>query len=146
MSELCCREISFDSPEYHQAVHLRQEVLRKPLGLRREGFDEEETAIHLGGFLGENLVAILLLCPRGEGMIQMRQVAVAEPFRGKGYGAKLVRFAEGLARKRGFLSMIANARCEALGFYERLGYEAIGGEFLDLTIPHRRVEKWLSHG
>lgn len=141
MSEFLCREISRDSSAYRSAVELRIEVLRKPLGLTREGFEEDGRAFHLGSFVGDNLAAVLLLCPRGDGVIQMRQVAVDPAWRGRGYGAGLVRFAEAFAKEKGFRTMVANARREALGFYLKLGYAAAGEEFIETTIPHRRVEK-----
>ena len=34
---------------------------------------------------------------------------------------------------------VADAQVRAIGFYERLGFRAEGGEFLDAGIPHRRM-------
>jgi predicted GNAT family N-acyltransferase len=36
-----------------------------------------------------------------------------------------------------------HARKTAMGFYEKLGYEKIGDEFTEVTIPHYKMEKRL---
>jgi len=33
------------------------------------------------------------------------------------------------------------ARVSAVEFYEKLGYAIVGGEFVEVTIPHRKMEK-----
>jgi predicted GNAT family N-acyltransferase len=39
--------------------------------------------------------------------------------------------------------MVMNARKTAVGFYEKLGYNAKGDEFEEVTIPHFLMEKTL---
>jgi predicted GNAT family N-acyltransferase len=36
-----------------------------------------------------------------------------------------------------------NARKNALGFYDKLGYKVVGDEFLEVTLPHFTMEKEL---
>ncbi|MGW2728631.1 GNAT family N-acetyltransferase [Streptomyces sp. NPDC001494] len=71
------------------------------------------------------------------------RLAVARPARGLGVGAALVRAVEEAARARGLAAVDLHAQTHALGFYERLGYEAYGPEFPDAGIPHRAMRRVL---
>ncbi|MFD6249224.1 GNAT family N-acetyltransferase [Streptomyces roseolus] len=71
------------------------------------------------------------------------RLAVAGAARGLGVGAALVRAIEDAARERGLTAVDLHAQTHALGFYERLGYVAYGGEFPDAGIPHRAMRRVL---
>ncbi|MEU0336226.1 GNAT family N-acetyltransferase [Streptomyces sp. NPDC006193] len=71
------------------------------------------------------------------------RLAVSREARGQGVGAALVRAVEDAARARGLAAVDLHAQTHALGFYERLGYEAYGPEFPDAGIPHRAMRRSL---
>ncbi|MEU8620020.1 GNAT family N-acetyltransferase [Streptomyces sp. NPDC048623] len=71
------------------------------------------------------------------------RLAVNKASRGLGVGAALVRAIEEAARERGLAAVDLHAQTHALGFYERLGYEAYGPEFLDADMPHRAMRRAL---
>ncbi|MFE7601783.1 GNAT family N-acetyltransferase [Streptomyces sp. NPDC057494] len=71
------------------------------------------------------------------------RLAVAKAARGLGIGAALVRGIEDVARERGLSAVDLHAQTHALGFYERLGYEAYGPEFPDAGMPHRAMRRTL---
>ncbi|MFD7962508.1 GNAT family N-acetyltransferase [Streptomyces zaomyceticus] len=71
------------------------------------------------------------------------RLAVSKAARGLGVGAALVRAVEDVARERGLSAVDLHAQTHALGFYERLGYEAYGPEFPDADMPHRAMRKVL---
>ncbi|MFJ2727265.1 GNAT family N-acetyltransferase [Streptomyces collinus] len=71
------------------------------------------------------------------------RLAVAGAARGLGIGVALVRAIEEAARAHGLSAVDLHAQSHALGFYERLGYEAYGPEFLDAGIPHRSMRRVL---
>ncbi|MFF7439722.1 GNAT family N-acetyltransferase [Streptomyces sp. NPDC008122] len=71
------------------------------------------------------------------------RLAVSKAARGLGVGAALVRAIEDAARERGLDAVDLHAQTHALGFYERLGYEAYGPEFPDADMPHRAMRKAL---
>lgn len=89
------------------------------------------------------LVGTLILTALSEAEVKMRQVAVEETWQGKDIGARLVAFAEDLARRKGFRKVVLNARKSVVGFYEKLEYERIGGEFIEVTLPHQKMGKKL---
>lgn len=140
------REVAYGSPEYRAAVELRDRVLRKPLGLQ---FSAEELAAekdhrHLACYRGDRLIACLVLCPLDSSDVRMKQVAVVADLQGQGIGTALVNFSETLARKLGYHRMFLHARDAAVGFYEKLGYSKVGSHFDEVTIPHWKMEKYLT--
>lgn len=138
--------IEFGTPEYDEAVALRYEVLRKPLGLEftTDQLAAEWSDIHLAGFdPNGKMVAILILTAIDEQTLKMRQVAVAPHLQGKGLGAQLVHASEALALKRQYQHMVLHARETAVPFYLRLGYQIVGEPFEEVGIPHSKMKKTL---
>lgn len=136
--------IEFATPEYDEAVALRYEVLRKPLGLefQPEQLAAEWSDIHLAAFdTAGKMVAILLLTPVNDQEVKMRQVAVATEQQGRGLGAALVAQSEEIARSMNFSKMTLHARETAVPFYLRLGYEKVGDLFEEVSIPHFKMVK-----
>ncbi|MFJ3923713.1 GNAT family N-acetyltransferase [Streptomyces sp. NPDC090022] len=71
------------------------------------------------------------------------RLAVLKAARGLGVGALLVRAIEAEAVALGLSAVDLGAQTHALGFYERLGYEAYGPEFDDAGMPHRAMRRRL---
>lgn len=71
------------------------------------------------------------------------RLAVTREARGLGVGVALVRAIEDAARARGLAAVDLHAQTHALGFYERLGYEAYGPEYPEAGIPHRAMRRAL---
>ncbi|MBS6163052.1 MAG: GNAT family N-acetyltransferase [Clostridiales bacterium] len=142
------REIPWRSAAYQAELELRQDILRRPLGLDlyQENLAAEEQDTHIGAFCAGTLVGTLLVKAPHDGRVQLRQAAVRADCRGRGIGAGMFRFAETLCRARGHRLLWLNARRTAEGFYLRLGYRRTGEEFLELGIPHIRMEKRLLPG
>ncbi len=67
------------------------------------------------------------------------RMAVLAAWRGQGVGGAILRFLLAHARRRGDTALHLNAQTHALGFYQRHGFVAQGGEFMDAGIPHRQM-------
>ena len=130
--------IEHGSGEYEETVALRDEVLRKPLGLSYDPAElaGEKDSFHLAFREGLELVACLVLKPVDERCIKMRQLAVRESSQGKGFGRELVNYAESFAKGRGYAEIVLHARETARGFYEKSGYETEGDSFTEVGLPH----------
>lgn len=140
------KEVAYGSEIYELAKKLREEVLRRPLGLDFIGVDlsEEERQIHIVAVdQGGAVVGTVLLIPLNEGRIKLRQMAINPALQGKGAGRKVIEFAENLAKSRDFHTIEMHARLYARGFYEKLGYQIEGNEFIEVTIPHVKMTKVL---
>ena len=137
--------IEHGSREYEETVALRDEVLRKPLGLSYDPAElaGEKDSFHFALREGTELVACLVLKPLDERCIKMRQLAVRESYQGKGVGRELVNYAESFAKGRGNEEIVLHAREMVRGFYEKLGYEAEGDSFIEVGLPHLAMRKKL---
>ena len=137
--------IDHGSREYQQMVHLRNEILRRPLGLQftPEELEKEKEEILIGAFEEEKMLGCCMLIMEAPNSVRLRQMAVLNNLQGKGIGRALMQFAENIARDRGFQKITMHARKTAIGFYEKLGYRISGQEFEEVTIPHYIMEKLL---
>lgn len=138
-------EIEWCSPEYQSALELRHEVLRAPLGLKltAEELDGEHGQLHFGVVEGDKLVATLVARPRSTSLVQLRQMAVHSDYQARGLGRFLIEYCESDLRTRGFQEITLNARLTAVRFYEKLGYQAVGDVFEELTLDHQKMVKQL---
>lgn len=136
---------TFHSPEYKQALQLRYEVLRVPLGLQftEAELKKDEKGIHFGLFEDGEILACLTIIKIDAGIMQIRQVAVATQQQGRGYGAELSEAAEQYAIANGCAILFCHARKTAVPFYEKLGFTIVSEEFTEVTIPHYVMEKRL---
>ena len=135
--------IDHGTPEYAQMVKLRDDILRKPLGLSfsPEELEKEKDNILIAAFDDDQLLGCCMLVEEEPEVIRLRQMAVLNDLQGKGIGRALMNFAENLARDRGYKRVKMHARLNALGFYEKVGYKVKGDEFMEITIPHYVMEK-----
>jgi len=141
--KLQLKEIEYNSPEYKQELELRDKVLRKPLGMSLfvENLDADKNDVHIGAFIHHQLVGVLILTRLDDDQVKMRQVAVDEEMRFKKIGREMVLYAEMISLNRHYRTMVLNARKTALAFYEKLGYETVSDEFLEINIPHFKMRK-----
>lgn len=139
------KQIDHGTNEYRQMVELRNEILRKPLGLsfKKEELEREKEDILIGAFEEDKMLACCLLTKENNGSLRLRQMAVQNNMQGKGIGATMMNFAENVARDAGYKTMVMHARKTAIPFYEKLGYKVTSGEFEEITIPHYLMEKKL---
>jgi GNAT superfamily N-acetyltransferase len=137
--------IDYGSPEYQQMIQLRNDILRKPLGLtfQKEELEKENDDILIGAFEDDKMLGCCMLIETEPGTVRLRQMAVLNNLQGKGVGRALMQFAENIARDRGYKKITMHARKTATGFYEKLGYNISGGEFVEVTLPHVVMEKRL---
>ena len=108
--------------------------------LERDGLDAG--AVHLLATRDGVPVGTLRMLEKPFGA-KVGRVAVAASERGLGVGRALMRAAEAAARARGWGRLALESQTHAVAFYEALGYEAQGEEFLDAGIPHRSMGKAL---
>lgn len=126
---------------------------RAATDIRRQVFIEEQAVSqaeewdgrdpecsHFLAYWRDQPVGTARLLPDGH----LGRVAVVERARGRGIGLQLVRAAIDAARQEGRRKIVLNAQIHALPFYEKLGFQALGREFLDAGILHRSMQLSLS--
>ena len=117
------------SEEFKKYYNLRYEILRKPWGHppgseRDEG---DETSIHrmiIDKKTG-NALAVGRLQFNSTHEAQIRYMAVADEFQGKGLGSQITSALEDVARGKGIQRIMLSARENALQFYKNNGYEIV---------------------
>ncbi len=72
------------------------------------------------------------------------RMAVLPPWRHQGVGSALLTALIAIARKMRLPSVELDAQTQALGFYQRHGFHAIGEVFMDAGILHQRMQRVLS--
>lgn len=132
-----------------EILDLRWAVLRAPLGQPRGSETDDrdrpdrQDVLHRVAFWDDGRV---VGTGRGElhktGVVQIRYMAVADGFRGRGIGAVILADLEQGSRNWGVTGWILEAREEAVAFYQRHGYGVLGpGKCLFGVIPHFWMSK-----
>jgi len=131
--------------EYRQMVKLRDDILRKPLGLgfTPQELEEEKDNMLIAAFEDEDILGCCMLVEESPEKVRLRQMAVINDLQGKGIGRALMNFAENIARDQGYKTLAMHARKNATGFYEKMGYKIASDEFTEVTLPHYVMEKKL---
>jgi predicted GNAT family N-acyltransferase len=137
--------VDYGSPEYRQMVKLRYEILRKPLGLSfsEDELMKEKDNLFIGAFEDDLLLGCCMIVKEEVNKAKLRQMAVLNNLQGKGIGRALIQFAENLARDHGYKIITMNARKNTVHFFEKMGYKVTSPEFIEITIPHYKMEKEL---
>ena len=139
--------ISFATPEYDETVKLRYKILRKPLGrdFSEDQLAEEYADFHLAAYTNDWILrGCLVLTPKDDKVLKMRQVAVDDTVQQKGVGRQLVEASEVFGRANGFATMELNARHTAVPFYQKLNYDIVGEQFEEVGMAHFKMMKQLS--
>src|SRR5439155_1593860 len=113
--------IDHGTKEYQQMVKLRDDILRKPLGLSfsPEELENEKSNLMIGAFEDGNILGCAMLVEENSRVVKLRQMAVLNALQGKGIGRALMQFAENLARDHGYRVLTMHARKNAVVFYEK---------------------------
>ncbi|MFC3884449.1 GNAT family N-acetyltransferase [Bacillus songklensis] len=78
-----------------------------------------------------------------DGYGKVERICVMPSHRKSGAGKIIMMEMENLAHGKDLHKLKLNAQTHAEGFYEKLGYKTVSGEFLDAGIPHVTMVKEL---
>ena len=143
--DLC--PIQFYSTDYQAALHLRQQVLRAPLGLNLadENLEAEIEQQHFELFDGNGvLMACVIAAPLTPTLMKLRQMAFAMAYERQGLGRTLISGVETVLSAGGVITLTLHARWSAVGFYRRLGYATLGERFIEIGLPQVEMCKRLT--
>ncbi len=134
------------SPLTQDVWQLREDVLRKPIGLslKTEDLSGEDNDLVLAATEDEKVIGCLLLRLLPNGKAKLRQMAVRPDWQKKGVGKALLDAAEEIALQNEALFLELNARETAVAFYEAAGYHPSGEPFTEVGIPHIKMVKSLA--
>ncbi len=134
--------IQFDSDEYRQMIQLRIEALLQPIGVPASFFvpQNERDDIFISAFEADKIIACCVLTKKDNHTIQLRQMAVHPIQQGKGIGAKLIKFAEAVAKENGYKILMMHARDPAVDFYKKYGYNIVGEQIFEVGMGHHKMK------
>lgn len=151
-----CREILYGSDEYKTTLALRHQILREPLGLNlwHENLSVEIDQRHFtlwqraGSLTGSDnnsaqLLACVVIVPKGQGWVKLRQMAVNSRFQRRGLGQRLIAAVEDILFNEGVKQIELSARASAVAFYEASHYACEGPAYVEVGLPHQRMTKML---
>ncbi|MGF1459070.1 MAG: GNAT family N-acetyltransferase [Leptolyngbyaceae cyanobacterium] len=109
-----------------------------PLELEIDNYDP--VSHHVLAFYGNVPVGTGRLAPSGK----IGRVAVVRPWRRKGVGLQLMRRLFEVAKQNYHDEVVLSAQRHAIKFYEKLGFQSEGDEFLEVGIAHVTMRKQIS--
>lgn len=143
------REVYRLTPELTQDGRaVRTQVFIQEQGFLEEYDETDKTALHMVCYIAGEPVAAGRLFPKAETpeVYRIGRVAVRQPWRGRGLGARLMLAMERAARERGAETAELMAQVQAQGFYAKLGYRPFGPVFYEEHCPHQAMRKSLKAG
>lgn len=140
------QETQWGSERYRALLALREDILRKPLGLSlcERDIANEKRQHHFGIWdEGQRALAYGIGMPLSESTWRVRQMAVRLEFQNRGLGQSLVSALAEAASRRRVGQLVLHARIPAISFYEKQGFTASGEIFEEVGLPHLRMERSL---
>ena len=132
------------SAEIAHCLSIREDVfiVEQNVPVARERDEYDSSALHFIAMSGNDAVGTARVVIKDHGTIaKIGRVAVVKKKRGFGIGKLLLAAIEAAPELRSVGQFVLESQTHALAFYEALGYEAHGDEFMDAGIPHRSMKK-----
>lgn len=135
----------FGSTIYYQCLALRDEILRRPLGLNFDVADleKENNDVHFYVKQGSLVVSTSILSNTDQDIAKMRQVATLTTCQNQGLGTLLLNYFEDYCRNHNRHKIVLHARKEAVNFYLKNNYSIEGEVFMEVGIEHYKMYKLL---
>lgn len=126
------------------AIYIRETVFIQEQGFENEYDETDNVAKHIVIYDEDKAIATcrLFWCQE-EDSYHIGRIAVLKEYRGKGIGRIIMDEAEKLTRSLGGKTLRLGGQVHAAGFYDKIGYERCGEEYLDEGCPHIPFIKYL---
>lgn len=138
--------IEMNDPLYQQERDLRNRILLRPIGIPDYGWEMDDGhAWHFVAVEERVVIGCVMLVPRGNGIAQLKQMAVEEAQQGKGVGLQLIDALIRFALKEGITEVVCHAQDRAIPFYLKNGFEIYDEPFVEVGVPHHHMRIRLGH-
>ena len=125
--------------------------VRKAVFILEQGVPEEmeidefdPVSIHILAYSNHSCVATARLVLNENGSGQIGRMAILSKFRKQGLGRQIMEKLLELAQSKGLASLFLHAQVNAIPFYEKLGFQAVGPTYDEAGIPHRNMIMFLT--
>lgn len=128
--------------EMQDALNIRKKVFVAEQGVSIDAeIDEfEDTSKHIILYHDQFPAGVGRFRTYKDGFAKVERVAILKEYRKHGYGNQIMSFINNAAKTEGYIGTVLNGQSHARTFYEKLGYEIEGEEFLEENIPHYRMK------
>ena len=129
-------EADWDAARHIRTVVFIEEQACPP---EEEWDGADATSRHLLGWADDTPVATArwrTVPHDGHLVAKLERFAVLAPYRGRGYGRRMVEAAMADARDAGFPDQMLHAQAHLEAFYASLGFRSTGRRFMEAGIPH----------
>lgn len=122
---------------------IRQAVFMEEQGFQSEFDDIDDFAFHVVIYVDHEPAATGRTFPKDDEPTTylIGRVAVLPSFRRKRLGQAVMQMLEEQAKKMGAQTLSLSAQIQAQGFYEKLGYQAVGHSYYDEHCLHINMVK-----
>lgn len=162
---LKCRKVSFFLPsfkysdptmdvkqiDFKDTYPIRHQMLRpgKPVETCHFDGDDDDLSFHLGAFIDDKLASVASFylkahpeIKNAEYQYQLRGMATLPEYQHQGLSRALLKAAFPIIQNNHVNLLWCNARVEASGFYQKVGFEKVSEEFLIPDVgPHYLMAK-----
>lgn len=130
--------VPFAEPYAQDIVNIRTTVFLKEQKVAPEiDFDnQDQLAVHILIYQDNKAVGTARMLQDGH----IGRVAILKPYRRCGLGSKVMAALISEARKKGYKRVFLGAQLSAIGFYEKMGFQMFGDEFIEAGIRHVEME------
>lgn len=131
-----------NTEELQCCFHVREEVFIKEQRVsREEEMDEHDrTATHIIAYCDGKVAGCARIRFMGT-KAKLERLAIIKEFRKKGVGKEILRFMIAYCKEEGVVEAYGHAQLYARDFYEKCGFKARGGEFMEAGIRHIEMYK-----
>lgn len=123
-------------------------TIRKTVFIDEQGFFDrldsiDNIAFHAAAYDGEKVIGCGRMFPEVDGKYHVGRIAVLKQYRGMNVGTRIMEALEKTAADEKAQYLVLSAQRRARDFYLKLGYEAVGDEYLEEGYPHTFMRKKL---
>jgi len=135
--------IKFASPQYQETLRLRDEAMRKPLGLSlsAEDIEDDNKRTHIGGYYNNQIICACSLKIIHHKIAHIYSFCVKQEFQNQHIGQQLMAFAESYVKFQNAARLYVEARKTAQYFYQKCGFSPCGSEYIDMNLLHQDMRK-----
>ena len=123
-----------------RAIRERVFIKEQSVPIELEWDQYDDLATHWLALNGSEPVATVRLLRDGH----IGRMAVLKQYRGNGVGRQLLQAVIEECRHRQLFNSYLYAQTHAIAFYQRMGFEVVGEEFMDAGIAHRKMIKTIA--
>lgn len=132
-----------DKEELQGVYFVRQQVFVEEQGFPEESEfnDCDNDAMYAVAISDEGVIGTIMVNIIHQSQAKVERIAILKPLRRRGIGRALINYMEEELSQKNVKEIVLHAQCTVVNFYRNIGYEKIGGIFIEEGVPHIKMWK-----